>query len=239
MNFLNCQLDAAAGPGPVFDRAAGLRYKTFVRELGYEAALPGQSLETTSDDQHAVHFVFSEHSAKKPRDVGCVRLILPTDKPDYRFPCQHAYNKIGEKRIAPPFSRISNVNRPVSETSRLTISSEYRLQAGLAHLAVFDALVIGAMQVAQHIGLKGSYILAEPRMATHLQKNLGLQVSGLGPVIEHRGQRAAYWVSANSRAQGLFKWTTAQLEPVLPTLQRSPLVQQLKTKWPDFKYGRG
>ena len=235
MIFENCQLTVEAGPGDVMRRATHLRHKVFVEELKYEPASSAATMERTSDDSHSLHFIFTDLTAPPhQKDIGCVRLILPGSQPDYRFPCQRAYNSIVQMGPALRHGLVSQPHK-AGETSRLTIDPHYRQQAGMRHLAVFNALVLSSMYVGSAIGLEGGFILAEPRMATHLQKHMGICVEGIAPPIEHHGVRAAYWVPASPschrltrQAQAIFKWTANQLHGVVPKLRRAPIVRRLE-----------
>ncbi len=151
-------------------------------------------------DQHSVHCLV--RSIREPvRPAGCARLVL-TDpsNPKSPLPFEVLCNSTIDRNIIDP------VNLPrhqVAEISRLSILSDFRRRDGESgRMSLIDdsdfgdedhprfpyipvGLYIGAVLMAERLGMKYLFTLTEPRLTAHFNR-LGVELHPIGPPADKR-----------------------------------------------------
>lgn len=223
-DFRDCHLQAEIGDGDVLSRALEVRHDVFVREKKYEQRAG------CARDRHSLHLVFNYQGAP----AGSVRLILANPQQQgFLFPFQEAFRRNG-KYI--PYKSGFKASL-LAETSRLAVKSVIRAQVSQTRIA--DALILAALHAGVRLGLPGGYILVEPRLATHLTRDVGLTLEELGGPVNLNGERFAYWVPGGShhhqltpRVQDVFAWVKNQLAPHWCEIRRTELVAGITAALP-------
>ena len=184
------------------DEVFRLRHRVFCDELGFEQAMFDGRERDEFDDQSR-HLLL--RSVKTGQCVGCVRLVMAhPDRPALPLPFEKLYaavDGLGEQNPA----RLARAS--IAEISRLTLAREFRRKrrgdgkaeiakdkpVGAAHPTypyMHLGLYLGAIALAEQLGICKLFLLTEPRLLVHFRR-LGLPVHQIGPPIEHRGLREA------------------------------------------------
>ena len=182
------------------DEVFRLRHRVFCDELGFEQAMFDGRERDEFDDQSR-HLLL--RSVKTGQCVGCVRLVMAhPDRPALPLPFEKLYaavDGLGEQNPA----RLARAS--IAEISRLTLAREFRRKrrgdgkaeiakdkpVGAAHPTypyMHLGLYLGAIALAEQLGICKLFLLTEPRLLVHFRR-LGLPVHQIAPPIEHRGLR--------------------------------------------------
>lgn len=195
-----------------------LRHQVYCEELGYES-LRADSLESDAYDERALHGIIRHR--KTGVIAGCARLIMPTPEGAGGFPFQQTCastlwnNGLHPERL--PYGSYG-------EVSRLAVSARFRLRAGdrspeaatglpnhtylvrenearvFPMISVGLFYLLGVLFVERH--LSGVYIIAEPRLIRLLSR-YGVEFTQISDFVEHRGTRAAYFLSRPTFLAGI------------------------------------
>ncbi|WP_197495753.1 PEP-CTERM/exosortase system-associated acyltransferase [Acidihalobacter yilgarnensis] len=197
------------------DALQHLRWSVYCDELGYEHPknCPGQR-EGDEYDEMSVHLYITHRESGAI--AGCVRVIAAESLPEgIALPLEVAYQLSLEQ---PDLAGIPRQN--LFEISRLAIattfrrrrsddalSQEYGLLSDVAqartnfsYLAVL--LYSAVIALGESYGFAHACAMMQPRLVRLLSRS-GLLFRQLAPLIEHHGQRAAYFSSLSDATTGM------------------------------------
>jgi N-acyl amino acid synthase of PEP-CTERM/exosortase system len=192
-----------------------IRHSVYCEELGYEPVRP-DGLESDEFDAHAVHCLL--RSIANGEFVGCVRLIL-TEAADPRspLPFERVCARTLDRAIVDP-ARLDRSK--IAEVSRLAVVNRYRRRKGEQKVPlgidendfgtpdrprfpyIAAGLYLGMIALARHHGIETLFMLTERRLAKQLSR-LGVNLTKIGPPIEHRGLRYPSMMSVQEVIDGL------------------------------------
>ena len=197
------------------DEVFRIRHQVYCEELGYEGVTP-DGRERDECDRHSKHLLL--RTANTGVRVGCTRLILPDpDQPSFPLPFERACAATIDRRLIDPATLPRD---SIAEVSRLAVVRAFRRRKGEERskdgAAAIDygtpqqprfpyiqlGLYLGAIALAQRLGIKIIFFLTEPRLAGHFEK-LGFTVQQIGGPIEHRGIRVPSMSRVDETVAGL------------------------------------
>lgn len=192
-------------------RVYRIRYSVYCHELGWEdpAKFPDR-MEYDDYDNDSQHVLLYH----RPSDTfaGCVRLVRASAKdPERPFPFELSCRET----LYPEARELLAGRRPLmGEISRLAVRATFRRRSGdkaplgelpkraegdtrehrrrAPHIAM--GLYVAAACSGLQAGLEGVFALMEPRLAARLSQ-YSLKFRQMGDPIEHRGQRAPFFIS--------------------------------------------
>jgi N-acyl amino acid synthase of PEP-CTERM/exosortase system len=206
-----------AGSDELRSEVFRIRYDVYCDELRYEdpSRFP-EKQEIDAYDRWSLHCLLLH----KPSNTfaGCVRLVQvnphsPSDLLPFERLCQDRMYKELLSQLVPD-------RRKVAEISRLAVRSTFRRRQGERTVpggiveerrSKFAAmrtpwialgLYLGAAAIGLIRGLDGVFALMEPRLARRLG-TYGIKFEQVGDPVEHRGQRAPFFVSRAALYAGL------------------------------------
>lgn len=178
-----------------------IRHSVYCEDLGWEA-IRDDGMETDGYDAQSLHCLIRSRATAD--FIGCVRLVLPSpDDPMAPLPFERTCAETLDPSLVGP----ATLGRSkIAEVSRLAIVGQYRRRRGEDRTpgtlqdSDFDAsrprfpyllvgLYMGVFALADMHGLERLFLLAEPRLARHLNK-IGISNEPVGGAIQHRGLRA-------------------------------------------------
>lgn len=197
----------------LLDAAYALRYRVYCVEHAFEASQPGER-ETDKYDAHSVHAVLWHRQTDEV--VGCVRLVLPTDK--------DGLSALPLRNLLGPVERARLDALPVATTaeiSRYAVSKSFRRRTGeeLYPDVASDLSPDDARRLAPHMTLglfRGVATLATSHGITHLcaamapallrlLERFGLSFERLGAPIDHHGLRQPCIAELDELGRGLLR----------------------------------
>ena len=195
------------------DHVYRIRYDVYCDELKYEPTdqFPDKR-ETDEYDARSRHCLLLHRSSNL--FAGCVRLVLPDPKnPGAGLPFeQSCAGRLYPEIVEPIFDR----RHAIGELSRLAVPLQFRRRNGeknkalgnldipepkSAELRQFSHIPMGLYLACSAIGvmtgLDGVFAMMELRLARHLQR-FGIIFQQAGDVVDHHGQRAAFYISRHT-----------------------------------------
>ncbi len=192
-----------------------IRHAVYCEELGYEPVRP-DGMESDPFDERSVHCLLQ--SVTNRDYVGCVRLVMRAQS-DPRAPLPF------EQRCGPTLDRsivdLERIDRrKIAEVSRLAVVGRYRRRKGEQKVTIglddgdfgtpdrprfpyiAAGLYLGMIAQARHHGIETLFMLTERRLAKQLTR-LGVNLTAVGPPIEHRGLRYPSMMSVQEVIEGL------------------------------------
>lgn len=180
-----------------------IRHSVYCEDLGWEPVRVDR-MEMDAYDKQSLHCLI--RSRASGNFIGCVRLIrtAPCD-PKAPLPFEQACADSLHRSLLDP----ANLPRDkIAEVSRLAIIGQYRRRRGEERTPsgvltsesndtverprfawLLLGLYMGVFALAERHGLENLFLLAEPRLARHLNK-IGIKNKQIGKATEHRGARA-------------------------------------------------
>lgn len=220
----------AANTDALRDEVYRLRYEVYCRELGYEdpSAFP-DGREIDAHDAHALHCLLLH----RPSGVyaGCVRLVRPDPlAPAAPLP----FEKVCAGRLWPSGLETVTAERSrIGEISRLAVPARFRRRQGEKGSPggvlpekgkagrgrrtppIALGLYLAAAAAGLREGLEGVFALMEPKLARRLH-GYGIHFRQVGEAVEHRGERAPFYID---RA-GLYAHISPLVRGLLEVVQR-------------------
>jgi N-acyl amino acid synthase of PEP-CTERM/exosortase system len=182
------------------DEVYRLRHRVFSDELGFER--PNyDGREHDEFDLQSRHLLL--RSVKTGISIGTVRLVMvPPEGPRLLLPFEKILAATIDRR---EFYPVALPRSTIAEISRLTLAREFRRHrrveaSGTAAPRAFGTpahptfpyvqlgLYLGAIALAEQLGIETLFLLTEPRLLAHFRR-LGFRVRQIGAPIEHRGVR--------------------------------------------------
>jgi N-acyl amino acid synthase of PEP-CTERM/exosortase system len=181
------------------DEVYRLRHRVYCDELGFERARFDEK-ERDEFDEQSRHLLL--RSVKAGISVGCVRLVMAhPEQPSLPLP----FEKILATAESREFDPAALPRRSIAEISRLTLAREFRrrrrieARGDVAHEAfgtpahptypyVQLGLYLGAIALAEQLGISQLFLLTEPRLLVHFRR-LGFPVRQVAGPVEHHGLR--------------------------------------------------
>jgi N-acyl amino acid synthase of PEP-CTERM/exosortase system len=183
------------------DAAYRIRHSVYCEELGFEPVRP-DGREIDEYDAQSVHCLIRSREADE--FIGCTRLILcRRSDPHHPLPFERTCAASLDRSILDPQSMPRN---RIAEVSRLAVIGRYRRRRGERGTpapiseASFDqrlrprfpfilvGLYLATTELASRYGIDTLFVLSEPKLAHHFAR-LGVTITALGPVVNHRGLR--------------------------------------------------
>jgi N-acyl amino acid synthase of PEP-CTERM/exosortase system len=152
-------------------------------------------------DEQSRHLLL--RSVKTGASIGCVRLVMvPREGARLLLPFEKIFAATIDRRT---FDPAALPRSSVAEVSRLTLAREFRRRRRIevsgeaAHWAfgtpahhtypyVQLGLYLGAIALAELLGVATLFLITEPRLLAHFRR-LGFPVRQIGEPVEHRGLR--------------------------------------------------
>ena len=191
------QLVQATSP-ELKDEVYRLRHRVFCEEMGFWQPSVDER-ERDEFDEQSRHLLL--RTVKTAASVGCVRLIMvPPAGPQSLLPFERVFAEAIDRREFDP----STLPRSsIAEISRLTLACEFRRRRRVevsldaarrafgtpAHPTypyVQLGLYLGAIALAEQLGITTLFLITEPRLLAHFMR-LGFPVRQIGGPAEYRG----------------------------------------------------
>jgi N-acyl amino acid synthase of PEP-CTERM/exosortase system len=212
-----------------------IRYDVYCDELRFED--PGRfpdKQEVDPYDRFSLHCLLL-HKATDTF-AGCVRLVqVNPEKPDDLLP----FERLCKDRMYPEvFARVVPDRLKVGEISRLAVRSSFRRRKGEGSVPggvveerqggfggsrtpwIALGLYLSAAAVGLIKGLDGVFALMEPRLARRLG-SYGIRFQQVGDPVEHRGERAPFFISRSDLYAGVPRPVRGLLEVIESDLRRT------------------
>lgn len=207
-------LSVATSPEEV-DALQHLRWSVYCDELGYEHPedCPGQR-ESDEYDEMSVHLYLTHRESGAI--AGCVRVIAAERLPEgIPLPLEVAYRlsleqpdlagvprqdlfEISRLAIATIFRRRRSDDAVPQENGVLIDAAQTRTYSSYLAVLLYSAVIA----LGESYGLSQACAMMQPRLARLLSMS-GLLCRQLAPLIEHHGQRAAYFSSLSDVTSGM------------------------------------
>lgn len=192
-----------------------IRHEVYCDELGYEPPRPDR-LEHDAYDARSLHCLLK--SVANNEYVGCVRLVLADRHAgSAQLPFEALCAKTLDRSLVDPDALPRDA---IAEVSRLAVVGRYRRRSGerqtpatisegdfgtpdrprFPYLAV--GLYLAMVAQARRHGIETLFMLTEHRLARQLTR-LGVNLTKIGPPIEHRGMRYPSMMSVREIVGGL------------------------------------
>ncbi len=220
----------AADTDALRDEVYRLRYEVYCRELGYEdPSAFGDGREVDAHDAHALHCLLRH----RPSGVyaGCVRLVRPDPRAlDAPLP----FEKVCAGHLWPGALETVTAGRSqVGEISRLAVPARFRRRQGERGTPggvlpergkagrgrrtppIALGLYLAAAAAGLCEGLEGVFALMEPRLARRLH-GYGIHFRQVGDAVEHRGERAPFYIDR----EALYAHISPLVRGLLEVVQR-------------------
>jgi N-acyl amino acid synthase of PEP-CTERM/exosortase system len=210
-----------------------IRHQVYCDELGFEKRRTNH-LEFDEYDLRSIHCLLFH----KPSNsyAGCIRLILAdSQSPDTPFP----FELVCGDPYKTNYDHLANQSRlNHGEISRLAITSDFRRRRGESNTpdggndnidtrenderrqfpSVALGLYLAITAMGLKLGLNGVFAMMEPRLARQL-KRFGFIFEQMGETIEHRGQRAPFYIDRQTLFDNLKPEYLELLNDILATIQ--------------------
>jgi N-acyl amino acid synthase of PEP-CTERM/exosortase system len=179
-----------------------IRHSVYCEDLGWEPTR-ADGMETDAYDAQSLHCLIRSQATGEY--IGCVRLVAASPAhPAALLPFECTCGDTLDRAIV---DTAKLPREKIAEVSRLAIVGSYRRRRGeqptpgmlqdndfgtagrprFPYLLV--GLYMGVFAMAERHGLEKLFLLAEPRLARHLNK-IGITNQRVGEATEHRGLRA-------------------------------------------------
>ncbi len=194
---------------PTCDAAHRIRHAVYCEDLPFEPIRP-DGRERDEYDSHALHCLLRHRASDQ--FMGVTRLVLPPPAPaDGPLPFERTCGAALYRGELDP-ARLPRER--IAEVSRLAVLREFRRRRGEAGsplpLSEEDfgtplqprcpfipiGLYLGAIALAQKLGIDTLFTLTEPRLALHFAR-FGVPVIQIGEGVEHRGLRIPSMIRIN------------------------------------------
>jgi N-acyl amino acid synthase of PEP-CTERM/exosortase system len=182
------------------DEVYRLRHRVYCEELGFERPRFDRR-EHDEFDAQSRHLLL--RSVKTGASVGCVRLIMvPAEGPRLPLPFEKVFAAAIDRR---KFDPATLPRSSIAEISRLTLACEFRRRRRIevsgeaAHQAfgtpahptypyVQLGLYLGAIALAEMLGIATLFLITEPRLLAHFRR-LGFPVRQISVPVQYHGWR--------------------------------------------------
>jgi len=223
------------------DHVHRIRYDVYCDELKYEPA-----------DKFPDNREFDEYDARSRHCLllhrgsniyaGCVRLVLPDQmNPEAGLPFERpCVGRLYPEIVEPIFDR----RHAVGELSRLAVPLQFRHRKGEKNKVLGDldipepksvelrqfphiplGLYLACSAIGVMTGLDGVFAMMEPRLARHLRR-FGIIFQQAGDVVDHHGQRAAFYISRHT----LMNYLEPEIKKLMcELLEETPMALSLET----------
>ena len=212
------------------DEVYRIRYEVYCRELQYESpeSYP-DGLEKDAYDNRSYHCLLLHRPSRQ--FAGCVRLVYnDTGDPQSRLPFESTCtdtlfkhytdsvlpyrSEFGEiSRLAIPESfrrRKADKGSPIGDTRVLPVSLQGHRRFPYIPLGLYLAAAASGLE----FGMNSVFAMMEPRLARHLHR-FGICFQQAGDIIEHRGQRAVFYIDRKGLYDNLQPPVRALLDSIL------------------------
>jgi len=212
-----------------------IRYDVYCEELKFED--PSRFLdkrETDLYDPYSLHCLLMHKASSM--FAGCVRIVLvnpnaPEEPLPFEKLCHDRMNSELLKTLVPD-------RRKVAEISRLAVRSTFRRRKGESKVPggtiddqkrtfgsmrtpwIALGLYLSAAAMGLIKGLDGVFALMEPRLARRLG-TYGIKFIQVGEAVEHRGERAPFFISRAALYAGLPPPVRGLLEVIESDLRKT------------------
>jgi N-acyl amino acid synthase of PEP-CTERM/exosortase system len=177
-----------------------LRHRVYCEELGFERPSFDER-EHDEFDEQSRHLLL--RSVKTGASIGCVRLIMAlSERPRSLLPFEKVFAATIDRR---EFDPATLPRSTIAEISRLTLACEFRrrrrteVSGEAAHRAfgtpahptypyVQLGLYLGAIALAEQLGIATLFLITEPRLLAHFSR-LGFPVRQIGVPVQYHGWR--------------------------------------------------
>jgi len=212
-----------------------IRYDVYCEELRFEdpARFPDKQ-EIDPFDRFSRHCLLWHKSSRSY--AGCVRLVqVDPENPDEPLP----FERLCKDRMYPEvLTRLVPDRRNVGEISRLAVRASFRRRKGESSVPggiveerqgafggmrtpwIALGLYLSAAAAGLIRGLDGVFALMEPRLARRLG-TYGIKFHQVGEPVEHRGERAPFFISRHDLYSGLPPPVRGLLEVIESDLKRT------------------
>lgn len=213
------------------DVAHAIRHAVYCEDLHFEPLRPDRR-ERDEYDSHALHCLLRHRQSDQ--FMGVTRLVLPPPEPTGGpLPFERTCGSVLYRDLFDP-ARLPRER--IAEVSRLAVLREFRRRRGEASSALplgeddFGStlqprfpfipvgLYLGAIALAQKLGIDTLFTLTEPRLARHFAR-FGIEVVQIGEGVEHRGLRIPSMIrvsdvmhSMNPRMKPMWEDVKAEVE---------------------------
>jgi N-acyl amino acid synthase of PEP-CTERM/exosortase system len=188
-----------------------IRYDVYCDELRFEdpERFPSRQ-ETDGFDRFSLHCLLL-HKASNTF-AGCVRLVqVDPENPEEPLPferlCKGVMNEELLAKLVPDRTKVGEISRLAVRASFRRRKGESSVPGGLVEARqgpiggmrtpwIALGLYLSAAAIGLIKGLNGVFALMEPRLARRLG-TYGIRFQQVGEPVEHRGQRAPFFISRN------------------------------------------
>lgn len=221
-----------------------IRYDVYCDELRYEdpSRFPNRE-ETDSYDPYSLHCLLLH----KPSNTyaGCVRLVQvnpvsPEEPLPFERLCKgRMYDEV-LARLVPDRTRIGEISRLAVRASFRRRKGEQSVPGGVVEPRqgplgatrtpwIALGLYLSAAAIGLIKGLNGVFALMEPRLARRLS-TYGIKFQQVGEPVEHRGERAPFFISRETLYGGLPLPVRGLLDVVERDLRRTGAEELVKRR---------
>lgn len=225
----------AAGSEELKNEVFRIRYDVYCDELRFEdpAKFPDKR-EIDPYDQFSLHCLLYHKGSDAY--AGCVRLVqVDPERPGDPLPFEHLCRDTMYRDV---LDRLVPDRTKVAEISRLAVRSTFRRRKGESSVPVGIieerkrglggmrtpwialGLYLSAAAMGLIKGLDGVFALMEPRLARRLG-SYGIKFVQVGDPVEHRGQRAPFFISREALYAGVPPPVRGLLEVVEDDLRKT------------------
>ncbi len=218
------------------DEVYRIRYEVYCHELQYECPENYTGgLEKDVYDSRSYHCLLLHRPSKQ--FAGCVRLVYnDPDDQQSRLPFEL---KCTDHLYRPYADEVIPVRSSFGEISRLAVPANFRRRSVDAGSPIGDTsipplelqgqrrfpyiplgLYLAAAAAGLELGLNSVFAMMEPRLARHLQR-FGIVFQQAGDLIEHRGQRAAFYIDREGLSRHLKQPVRGLLDSIVSEIGTS------------------
>jgi N-acyl amino acid synthase of PEP-CTERM/exosortase system len=221
-----------------------IRYDVYCDELRYEdpSRFPNKE-ETDAYDSHSLHCLLLHEPSRTY--AGCVRLVQvnparPEDPLPFERLCKGRMYEETLARLVPDRTKIGEISRLAVRSSFRSRKGESTVPGGVVEERqgplggmrtpwIALGLYLSAAAIGLVKGLTGVFALMEPRLARRLG-TYGIRFQQAGEPVEHRGERAPFFISRDNLYAGLPLPVRGLLEVVERDLRRTGAEELVKTR---------
>jgi N-acyl amino acid synthase of PEP-CTERM/exosortase system len=234
----------AAADADLRNEVYRIRYDVYCDELRFEdpSRFPDKR-ETDSFDPHSLHCLLLH----KPSGTyaGCVRLVqVDPQRPEAPLPFERLCK---DTLYSDLLAQLVPDRRKVGEISRLAVRASFRRRKGEQTVPggiveersgsvggmrtpwIALGLYLSAAAIGLIRGLTGVFALMEPRLARRLG-TYGIKFVQVGEPVEHRGERAPFFISRGDLYAGVPPLLRGLLQVIEEDLKRSGGMQMARAR---------
>lgn len=223
-----------------------IRYDVYCAELGFED--PGKFVdkrEIDAYDEFSLHCLLYHKGSDSY--AGCVRLVMvDPHRADELLPFERLCKDTMYKDV---FAGLVKDRTKIAEISRLAVRSTFRRRKGESSMPggivedrkrgfgamrtpwIALGLYLSAAATGLIKGLDGVFALMEPRLARRLG-SYGIKFIQVGDPVEHRGQRAPFFISREALYASMAPPVRGLLEVIEDDLRKTGGAEMMPCKPP-------